>query len=162
MVEQYFLHWWNGELAANYTLWGLSIPQCNKLFKIGQYLVGLMALFELIQFSVVMRSLRTVSLLSIFTIRIPNYILSFPSMFLKLISGSIVFMGGKISFTDMIARSFRDHYNDAIRGASDSANRHITVIIFEWLEKHPLSERARRVLVFGAFAILSLCDLFTS
>ncbi len=121
-----------------------------------------MALFELIQFSVVMRSLQTVSFLSIFAIRIPNYILNFPSMFLKLITGLIAFIGGKISFTDMLARAFKDHYKEAIRDASDLANRHIAVTIFEWLEKHPLPETGRRFLVFGAFAILSLCDLFTS
>ena len=121
-----------------------------------------MALFELIQFSVVMKSLKTVTFLSIFAIRVPNYILNFPRVFLKLISGFITFMGGNIRFTEMLTRSFRDHYEDAIEGASNSANRHITVRIFGWLEKHPLPETARRSLVFGAFAVLSLCDLFTS
>jgi hypothetical protein len=162
MIEEYFLHWWNGELATNYDLWGLTIPQCNKLLKIGQYLVGLMALFELIQFSVVMRSLRIVSFLSIFTIRMPNYIMSIPSISLKLISGSTAFITRQIRFKDMLVRSFKNHYENAIRGASNSAKSHLTVRAFEWLEKHPLSERARRLIVFGAFIILSLADLFTS
>ena len=162
MIEEYITHWWTGDLATTYTLWGLTIPQINKVFRILQYLVGLMALFELLQFSTVMRALKTVSFLSIFTIRTPSYIMNIPVIIMRLTAGLIAVLGGGIGFKDMITRAVKVHYGDATRGALASANAHIMVRLFEWLEQHPLRENVRRSIVFGSFVVLSLGDLLTS
>lgn len=52
-MEEYLIHWWNGELTQ-YEFLCLEIAQLNKIFKIAQYITGLMTIFELIRFTKVM------------------------------------------------------------------------------------------------------------
>ncbi len=102
-MEEYLTHWWNGDLAAHYQPFGLQVSQLNKLFKIGQYLFGLLALFELLQFSTVMARLKLVTYLSIFTIRFPSVLLNTLNLLPRLALGLIAVLTGGMAVRDVLA-----------------------------------------------------------
>ena len=161
-MEQYLIDWWNNNLIGNYTFCGLEIYQLNKLIKGGQYLVGLLAIFELIHFSVVMRGLKIVSFLSIFAITLPTILINLPNLVFRLLVGALINITGGGLTWDEIIKSLKSFRDKAFFEAKDEASQHSLVATFHWLETHPLSDNTRRVIVFLSFAILALCDLFTS
>ena len=161
-MEEYLQHWWSGDLNQYYELGKLSMDQLNKIIKLLQYVVGLSALFEIFEFSSVMRNLKVVSHLSIFTLRLPHLLLNLPNLVTRFALGIVAGIGSQMSFGDAVRSVFRNYVLTAADRAAQQASQHRLVLIFQWLERHPLSETWRKIIVFFAFAILSLFGIFTS
>ena len=156
------MHWWNGNLADYYHPFGLHISQLNKLFKIGQYFFGILAIFELIQFSTVMARLRLVSRLSIIAIRFPSLVLNTMNLVSRLVVGAIAIITRGMSIKEVLRSVFVEHVLEAASKANQQATRHPVVKSFHWLERHPLPDAVRRTIVFLALVVLSFADLLTS
>lgn len=162
-MEQYLAHWWAGELAQHYHPLGFSIAQFNKLLKVGQYTFGLLALFELVQFSVIMSQLRFVSASYVMMNRLPWALVSNTlTLIPKILIGILAVARGRTSASVVLGSTVNTHYKDAIKRVEAGAQDYWVARAFQWLADHPLPERARRIVVFSAFALLSLGDLLTS
>ena len=161
-MEEYLQHWWNGDLAQYYDAGLLSLAQLNKIIKLLQYIVGLSALFEVFEFSAVMRNLKIVSHLSVFTLRLPHVLLNLPNLLTRLLLGVIASVKRQMRFPEAMRSVFRDHVLTAAKTADQQASHHPLIRAFLWLERHPCPEMWRKVTVFAAFAVLCLVDIFTS
>ncbi|MBT6230396.1 MAG: hypothetical protein HOI47_27440 [Candidatus Scalindua sp.] len=161
-MEEYLKHWWSGNLAVHYQPLSLHISQLNKLLKIGQYIIGLLALFELIQFSTVMQRLKLITHLSIVAIRFPSLLLNTFNLATRLVLGVLAVLTRGLSITEVFKSVFIEHVLEAADKANQQATRNPIVKTFHWLECHPLSESVRRIVVFLAFMVLSMAELLTS
>jgi len=162
-MEEYLFHWWAGDLKNYYHPLGFTMAQLNKLLKIGQYLFGLMVLFELVQFSTVMKQFRSVIYSYYIFIELPWALISgLLTLIPMLIFGFVDFVRGKVPGRDVFKSIILQHLKSKAREVQDDAQNQEVVTAFQWLAEHPLPDRARRIIVFLAFAFLTLGDLLTS
>jgi hypothetical protein len=161
-VEQYLHYWWAGELQQHYALYGLTMLQVNKLIKLAQYVVGLVAVFELIQFSVVMNRLRVFSSLYFYIAGFAAALLNSFNLISRLAVGLLLVITRRMSLREALHRTFFEHVFAAASAAEQESTSHPLVKAFHWLERHPLAENWRKGIIFLSFAILSLADIFTS
>ena len=158
-MEEYLLYWWAGELSQHYSPFGLTMAQFNKSIRIGQYLFGLMGIFELIQFSVVMRKFHFVTVCYFILNRFPWLVINIPlTLIPKLVTGSIAIIQRNISLKDLILSIILPHVKATIKHSGKEIPDNSFAKKFQWLADHPLSETARRITVYTAFTLLSLAD----
>jgi hypothetical protein len=157
------MYWWAGELANHYEPWGLSMAQFNKIIKLSQYVFGLIAIFELVQFSQVMRHLNFASRVYYITNKVPYYLGIFPMLLIpKLIAGSIALLKNEITSQDFMYSIFIPVLKREYTLVKDESHSSIMAKTFKWLSENPLSDNARRYTIFISFAVLSLADVFSS
>ena len=157
------MYWWAGELANHYEPWGLSMAQFNKVIKLSQYVFGLIAIFELVQFSQVMRHLNFASRVYYITNKIPYYLGIFPMLLIpKLISGSVSLIKKEITSQDFLHSIFIPVLKREYTLAKDESHSSRMAKAFKWLSENPLSDNVRRYTIFISFAVLSLTDIFSS
>lgn len=162
-MEEYLSIWWAGELALNYKPLGFEIHQLNKMFKIAQYLLGLLGIFEIVHFSAVMNQFGFVAKSYYFLNRLPWLILNTPIRLIpKLLSAAVSVAQGKIETKDMYELIIVPEIGNKIRRVEADAEEGGVVKALRWLENHPPSDRSRRVFLFFGFVITSMGELFTS
>jgi hypothetical protein len=158
----YIYHWWNGDLAQFYHPLGFTIGQLNKIFRSAQYVVGLMALFELVQFKTVMGGLRWISFISVASFQFMNVLTNSWNLTLRFFVAISLALTGRMSFTESLAAAFRKHVEEAAEVAGGGASTNRLVKMMDWLHRHPISEKGIKTITFILFAVFSLAELFTS
>jgi hypothetical protein len=162
-MDEYLTLWWAGELVLHYQPFGLEMHQFNKILKIGLYFFGLLGLFELIHFSVVMRQFKFITITYATFNKLPwNILSSLLTLAPKLITGLILLIKRKITAKLLFMSIISPHIKDVVKSTKDEANISFISHCFQWLSDHPLNETIRRVVIFSAFSLLSLVDIFTS
>lgn len=161
-MYEYLSHWWQGDLDEYYQLLGLTISQVNKLFKIAQYITGLITVFELIRFSQLMGRLGTLSRLLLVLVRFVQFATTLPNLLLRLGTAVLVFLTGQLSLRQSMAEALWEHVFTAADKAQQAAAKHPLVRFLFWLQRHPVSERTVRIIGFVGFVLFSLGELFTS
>jgi len=161
MVE-YLQHCWTSDLAQHYEVLGLTLAQFNKLIKLAQYSFGLFSIFELIQFSAAMKKMKVFTHIAIFTIQLPHLLFNSVNLLIRLVVGVFAWVSRQMSLKEVVKSIFVEHVLEAADTARAQASNHYLAKMFSWLEHHPLSDNWRKGIVFTAFALLSLFDLFTS
>ena len=166
-MQQYLEYWWNGNLQDHYSLFGYSIFQINKVFKISQYLIGLLAIFELIEFAKVMGGAKEVAR----WIMIIRGIMYLPSKILWVAIEMFYSLIGFLKFrrirTEKNAKEHLLSFFHTKKGLEkgriiQEANQNIVVQIFHWLENNPISENVLKRTTFSALIFVSLGELMTS
>jgi hypothetical protein len=162
-LEEYLTHWWAGELALYYQPFGLTMFQFNKLMKLGQYLFGLMSIFELIQFSTMMRQIHVVSVMYFMLNRLPWALLNIPvTLVPKLLTGVVSVLRREIPLRDLLNAILLPHVQTTVKRVRGSTEEMRIAKLFKWLADHPLPDSVRRVFVFVGFSALAFADLMTS
>lgn len=161
-MQEYLFHWWAGDLALYYQPLGLSMLQFNKCIKIGQYLFGLLGLFELVQFSTIMRQLHFVSVSYLVLNRMIWHTLNVSvTLAPKLITGVVALSSRSISLGDLLRSIILPHVQIELHQVHGEARKAKMAKLFQWLADHPLNDNYRRFVVFGAFAVFSLADILS-
>ena len=161
-MEEYLLRWWNGELAQFYQPLGLEIAQLNKLFKIAQYMVGLMAIFEVILFAKLMERAKIIFYTYIFYLKLASLVCNIHNLLLRLIVGIALVILGKKGVMAFLKSVFVEHYLSAADEANQDASSSLLVLFFNWLERHPISEKNIKISAFSFLVIFSFGELLTS
>jgi hypothetical protein len=137
--------------------------QFNKVMKVCQYIVGFLGIFEIFQFSSVMRQLKLISILYYLLNKIPWVLINFPFNSLpKLITGLIAISRVKITSDELMHSVLFPYLISSVREIENEAEETWSAKTFHWLAAHPLKDSTRRNIVFLSFIILSLADLITS
>jgi hypothetical protein len=147
-MQEYFIHWWNGDLASNYYPFGFTIAQINKIFKIGLYVTALLTVFDLFAFIAVVGSLGKVSYISIYPYRFVHILFNIPNLILRFILGIILVILGKRILKCVFKSTFQDYFEETKSAADDHAKSHLIVQVFDWLEQHPVLERGIKIITF--------------
>ncbi|EKO3385554.1 hypothetical protein OMA36_001824 [Vibrio fluvialis] len=162
-LETYLTYWWVGELANHYEPFGLTMAQLNKIIKLAQYLMGLLALFELVQFSQVMQQLNFASRLYYVTNKLPYLLGIFPLLLVpKFVSGTISLAKREITTEDLMYSILLPAVQREFTLVKAEAHSSKAARMFKWLSENPLSDTARKITIFVSFAVFSLADIFTS
>lgn len=91
-----------------------------------------------------------------------NLVFNIPNLFMRLLVGIILKLIGKKKFKDTFKSVFINHVLESADRADKQAISHPLVKCFDWLEKHPVSERTIKIITFLSLVIFSLGELFTS
>jgi hypothetical protein len=161
MVE-YLQHWWAGEVALHYAFLGLTIPQLNKLAKIGQYLSGTLALFDLIAFSRVMEHLRVASLAAAVSYRVWRILFNFPSYITGLLATFSLVVMHRHRWRRLPWIFASRAKRRLLATVAAGARRSPAVAAFQWLRDHPVPDRAIKATNFCLFLVFSATELLTS
>lgn len=162
-MEEYLAYWWTGELALHYHPWGMTMQQFNKLVNLCLYLTGLLGVFELIQFSTVVRQWHVVSTVYFVLNKLPWALLNIPITIVpKLATGLVSVLRRDIRITDVAKSMVIPRLKATVRQAEAQAENHVITRWFQWLANHPLSDTLRRLILFLSFAVFALMDIFTS
>jgi hypothetical protein len=161
-MQEYFIHWWNGDLASNYHPFSFTIAQINKIFKIGLYVTALLTIFDLFAFTAVMGTLGKVSYVSICSYRFVLILFNILNLILRFILGVLLVILGKRILKLVFKSTFQDYFENTKSAADDHAKSHLIVQVFDWLEQHPVSERGIKIINFILLLIFSLCELLSS
>ncbi len=168
-MEEYLLHWWNGELGLHYQPWGYTMGQINKSIQIAQYFTGLLTIFELVRISDVTGKLRVISSIPVYGFRFMSVLLNSPNLLLRLVVGTYVSLRGRQPMDETLRSALAEHLWTAKTEAEEAADQfhhklaeHPAERFINYLERHLFSEKAMRFLTFSAFALLSLAEMLTS
>ena len=160
-MQEYLQHWWAGDVAQHYVFFKMSIPQLNKLAKLGQYLSGTLALFDLVAFSLVMGHLKVVSLITMMSYRVWQLFFSAP----RYLTGSVSMLALVVTHRHRWRRLpwiFASRVRRRVFAAIASAHRSSPVAFFHWLQLHPVPDRAIKATNFCLFLVCSATEIFTS
>ncbi len=166
-MEQYLEFWWAGDLTNHYTLWGLSIYKINKIFKIAQYFIGLLAIFELIEFAKVFGTAKRIT----FWVVILRHITWLPSIILVILLNTIISMvqyifskskRNSLGFGKYVWYSLKKHSNQKKEDLIETANKDTMVRFLSWLERNPIPQNVLKAFTFISLVIVSLGELLTS
>lgn len=160
MIE-YLHHWWAGDAGLYYDCLGLSLSQLNKVAKVGQYVTGLLALFELIAFSKVMGHFSLAAHIAIRVNRLWQRVLNLPILILRVIFALILALLRKLPWSEVWAVLSR-YWPDALNQSSEEASSSYLVRTFRWLELHPVPDRVIKAANFCMLIFFSGVELFTS
>lgn len=160
-MEAFLSHWWAGDAAQHYHLFGLTLGQANKLAKVGLYLSGMLVLFDLVAFSQVMGHLRVATFFAVWSYRCLQVIINLPSLLVRIILAILSALLGKIPWRTVLAVP-DSHFATAIRTATAAARSFPLVRALSWLEEHPVSNRAIKIANFCLFVVFAGVELFTS
>jgi hypothetical protein len=159
-VGEYLQHWWLGDAARFYDARWCSLDQANKVVKIGQLAVGLLALFEVLSFSQAMSKLRGVTLITArayffwhLTLSVPRFLLTLGITILFVASGMLVWPGFR--------QLFKYHTQSSAETADSKAQQFLLVQLFSWLQQHPVPDRYIKSATFIAFVVLSTAEILT-
>lgn len=161
MLEEYIRHWWAGDVGQYYELFNLNLGQVNKLAKIGQYLTGVLALFDLISFSIVMGHLRIASYVAIWSYRFWNRLLNIPILLVRLLLAAGSALVRRLPWSQ-VPKVFQKHVADAVDQSSADAESFPLVSALRWLELHPIPDKAIKSVNFCLFLLFSGVELFMS
>ena len=109
-----------------------------------------------------MGKLRWLSYLSIASTRFVSLVFTLPNLMARLAIGVYLVIRGRITYKEMVKDALSEHIWNSATRAQQVASRHPSVRMFQWLERHPLSDNLRRVITFVSFAAFSLGELLTS
>ena len=168
-MEEYLLAWWNGELVTNgYELWGWSITNWNRFYKLLMYLYGLLAIFEILQFTQIVKQVKVFAIVyTVFRSILNSYFL-IPWLLIRVFNETIIYFQTKknhgktngylneISFN--IRQDFFNEMSDRFQDAKDSW----CVRILQWFQSNPINTKLGKMLGYIFFVIASLGELITS
>ena len=160
-MSEFLSHWWAGDAAQYYQLFGLTLGQVNKIAKIGLYLSGTLVLFDLVAFSQVIGRLRVVTFFAVWAYRCLQSLLNVPSMVLRIVFALLSALLGKISWRTVLAVP-ASHFSVAVQTSAADARSFALVRALSWLEDHPISDRAIKIANFCFVLVFAFVELFTS
>jgi hypothetical protein len=160
-MEKYIQHWWAGDVAQHYIFFMLSIPQLNKLAKLGQYLSGTLVLFDFVAFSLVMGQLKVISFFTMASYRVWQLLLAAPAY----VTGSVSMLALVVTHRHRLRRMpwiFASRVRQKVFASIASAHTSYPVRFFHWLQLHPVPDRTIKAANFCLFLVFSATEIFTS
>lgn len=161
-MKDYLIHWWKGDVGDYYHVFSLTIAQANKLAKVGLYLIGLLALFEIVKFANVVGWLKRVSGISVAVVRFGQAVSSIPIIMVGVVAAFVGLTLGRLSPKQAALYPLTYVLSEAERVAQHESKNHFLVRYLGWLEQQPITERVIKTVAFFLLVVFAFIELLTS
>lgn len=168
VVNDYIFHWWNGDASKYYLFMWLEIPQANKLFKVGLYIAGLAALFDLIKFKEVVCRARDAYCAVTYTFKFAKFLFNIYDIIIRLLFIPAYYLIAKFDDSKplplpLLFKKVIDHHvTSAVDEARWRTSRKWISRFLSWMERHSPSNQEIRATIYVFFVILSALEIMTS
>lgn len=158
---EYLNLWWNDALTPEMTWLGIPLHQVNKVAKIVLYSVGLLAIFEYVQFRVFMKQAKEAVVLIVLYRALTRAFLNLPNYLVRILVVLPLLFIRKESAKEHVKNSFKNHWIERRKIAEDESKSHGLVKILHSLERYPVSDRGIKIFIFIIAIIVAPIEILT-